>query len=70
MRPSRYIGASSHRSGGNADGNKEIFLASSPAAAGIPTLSEWAQIGMVALLLTGGLIAIKRREIGELGVRS
>jgi hypothetical protein len=28
---------------------------------GIPTLSEWAQIGMVALLLTGGLLAIRRR---------
>jgi len=41
----------------NADGNNEIFLASSASAA-IPTLSEWAQIGMAALLFDGGLLAI------------
>lgn len=33
---------------------------SSPA--GIPTLSEWAQIGMVALLVGGGLLAIRKRS--------
>ena len=27
----------------------------------IPTLSEWAQLGMVALLLGGGLLALRRR---------
>jgi Ice-binding-like len=30
--------------------------------AGIPTLSQWAQIGMVALLLGGGLLAIRRNR--------
>jgi len=31
---------------------------SSPHLPPIPTLSEWAQLGMVALLLTGGLPAL------------
>jgi hypothetical protein len=31
-------------------------------ATGIPTLSEWAQIGMAALLLGGGLLALRRRQ--------
>jgi hypothetical protein len=34
----------------------------SAAAAPIPTLSEWAQLGMVALLLGGGLFALRRRR--------
>lgn len=46
---------------GNADGNGEIYLASSPEATSIPTLSEWAQLGMVALLVGGGLLALRRR---------
>ena len=32
------------------------------ASTAIPTLSEWAQIGMVALLLGGGLLAIRRKR--------
>jgi hypothetical protein len=32
------------------------------AAAGIPTLSEWAQIGMAALLVGGGLLALRRNR--------
>lgn len=32
--------------------------------AGIPTLSEWAQIGMAALLVGGGLLAIRRQANG------
>jgi len=47
--------------GGNADGNSEIFLTSSSAA--IPTLSEWAQLAMVALLVGGGLWALRRRSL-------
>ncbi len=31
------------------------------AAAAIPTLSEWAQIAMVALLVAGGLLALRRK---------
>ncbi len=31
---------------------------------GIPTLSEWAQIGMAALLVGGGLLAIRRQAKG------
>ena len=46
--------------GGNADGNSEIFLASSPET--IATLSEWAQLIMVALLVGGGLLALRRRS--------
>lgn len=30
-------------------------------ASAIPTLSQWAQIGMVALLVLGGLLALRRR---------
>lgn len=50
--------------GGNADGNAEIFLSSSqaPAPTAIPTLSEWSQIGMAALLVGGGLLAIRKRS--------
>lgn len=33
-------------------------------AVSIPTLSEWAQIGMVALLIGGGLLAIRRQTKG------
>jgi hypothetical protein len=33
-----------------------------PAATAIPTLSEWAQIGMVALLAGGGLLALRKRS--------
>ena len=47
--------------GGNADGNSEIFLTSSSAS--IPTLSEWAQLAMVALLVGGGLWALRRRSL-------
>lgn len=50
---------------GNTDGNEEIFLATSqesPPVAAIPTLSEWAQIGMAALLVGGGLLAIRKRS--------
>jgi subtilisin family serine protease len=32
------------------------------APAGIPTLSEWAQIGMAALLVGGGLLALRKRS--------
>ena len=47
---------------GNADGSEEIFLSIDPSVvpAAIPTLSEWAQIGMAALLVGGGLVAIRR----------
>ncbi len=31
--------------------------------AAIPTLSEWAQLGMLALLLGGGLLALRRRAV-------
>jgi hypothetical protein len=30
--------------------------------AAIPTLSEWAQLGMMALLVLGGLLALRRRS--------
>lgn len=49
---------------GNTDGNEEIFLATSqedPPVTAVPTLSEWAQIGMAALLVGGGLLAIRKR---------
>jgi autotransporter-associated beta strand protein len=29
----------------------------------IPTLSEWAQLGMIAILLVGGLLALRRRSL-------
>jgi hypothetical protein len=32
------------------------------AAVGIPTMSEWAQIGMAALLAGGGLVALRKRS--------
>lgn len=49
---------------GNSDANEEIFLSSDPAsqAAAVPTLSEWAQIGMAGLLVGGGLLAIRRHR--------
>lgn len=39
-----------------------LALAGSPTPAGIPTLSEWAQIGMAGLLVGGGLLAIRRNR--------
>jgi Protein of unknown function (DUF1566)/IPTL-CTERM motif len=41
----------------------DAFDAQNPAT-GIPTLSEWAQIGMVALLVGGGLLALRRKGQG------
>ena len=41
--------------------NGPVFLVFR-SSAGIPTLSEWAQIGMVALLVLGGLLALRRRS--------
>ncbi len=38
-----------------------ISASGSPSAA-IPTLSEWAQIGMAALLVGGGLLALRKRS--------
>jgi len=38
------------------NGPKELAVSPS----GIPTLSEWAQIGMAALLVGGGLLAVRR----------
>ena len=43
-------------------GAYELETEIAPIPAGIPTLSEWAQIGMVALLLGGGLLAIRRKR--------
>jgi Tol biopolymer transport system component len=50
---------------GNPDGNVEIFVASlaPTAAATVPTLSEWAQLAMVALLVLGALLALRRRAV-------
>jgi len=45
----------------NGDGNSEIFLGSSTAA-GIPTLSARTQIAMAALLIVGGLLALRRTK--------
>ena len=41
------------------DGPKGLAL-DAGSSVGIPTLSEWAQIGMMVLLLTGGLLALRR----------
>jgi Tol biopolymer transport system component len=48
---------------GNSDRNTEIFLATigEAGAAGIPTLSESLQLVLIALLLVGGLYALRRR---------
>lgn len=48
--------------GGATGLNGPFGLALSSSSTGIPTLSEWAQIGMVALLVGGGLLAIRRRR--------
>jgi hypothetical protein len=45
---------------GNPDGNFEIFVVTGAVA--IPTLGTWAQIAMLALLLGGGLCALRRRS--------
>ncbi len=47
---------------GNADGNQEIYLASSPEAESIPTLSEWAQLGMVLILVGVAVWRLRRRS--------
>ena len=49
---------------GNADGNQEMFLASSnriPPTEPIPTLSGWTQFAMAGLLVVGGFLALRRR---------
>jgi hypothetical protein len=43
----------------NTNTHTETFVCD---AVGIPTLSEWAQIGMVALLLGGGLLALRKQS--------
>ena len=43
----------------NTNTHTEIFVCD---AVGIPTLSEWAQIGMAALLLGGGLLALRKQS--------
>jgi hypothetical protein len=45
----------------NTNTHTETFLDVCDAAA-IPTLSEWAQIGMAALLMGGGLLALCKRS--------
>jgi Tol biopolymer transport system component len=55
---------------GNADGNIELFLAIQagppppppPGATAVPTLSEWAELVMIAVLVLGGLFALHRRR--------
>jgi len=40
-----------------------VAVSAAPTAAtAIPTLSEWAQIGMAALLVGGGLLALRRQR--------
>ena len=46
---------------GNADLNREIFLAEAETAVAIPTLSEWSQVAMAGLLLVGGVLTLRRR---------
>jgi DNA-binding beta-propeller fold protein YncE len=48
-------------SGGDTGLSKPQFVAVIVSAP-IPTLSEWAQIGMAALLVLGGLLALRRRR--------
>jgi DNA-binding beta-propeller fold protein YncE len=48
-------------SGGNTGLSRPQFVAVIVSAP-IPTLSEWAQIGMAALLVLGGLLALRRRS--------
>ena len=43
----------------NTNTHTEIFVCD---AVGIPTLSEWAQIGMAALLVGGGLVALRKQS--------
>jgi autotransporter-associated beta strand protein len=43
-------------------GSNDVTLTADGTQA-IPTLSEWAQLGMVALLLGGGLLALRRRSL-------
>ena len=40
----------------------DAFDAQAPVAAGIPTLSEWAQVGMATLLVGGGLLALRKSQ--------
>jgi Tol biopolymer transport system component len=48
---------------GNTDGFVEIFLAtiSAPAVGSIPTLSQWFQLVLIALLVVGGPYGLRRR---------
>jgi hypothetical protein len=39
-----------------------VFVSPQTQAEAIPTLSEWAYLGMVALLVLGGLLALRRRR--------
>jgi len=51
---------------GDASLDSNVFLQAgsltTTPTAGIPTLSEWAQIGMAALLVGGGLVALRRNR--------
>ena len=38
------------------------FCAQQPVPTAVPTLSQWAQLGMIALLLAGGLTALRRNR--------
>jgi hypothetical protein len=50
--------------GANPDVDPVGVTLSNTTATAIPTLSEWAQIGMAALLVGGGLWAMRRRAEG------
>lgn len=39
-----------------------LVVGGQQASAGIPTLSEWAQVGMAGLLVGGGLLALRRNR--------
>ena len=43
-------------------GTSPFGVAVSSPATGIPTLSEWAQVGMAALLVGGGLLALRKSQ--------
>jgi hypothetical protein len=43
-------------------GVPDTFTSTTEAPVGIPTLSEWAQIGMAGLLIGGGLLALRKRS--------
>jgi hypothetical protein len=63
------VGASLDDIGANSDqGSAYVF--GNPVSEGIPTLSEWAQVGMVGLLVVGGLLALRRRSGQALRRRS